>query len=130
MKWEIELYTKANNENPVLDFIESLPAKHRAKVYREIDLLEEFGIDLDYPHTCDLKGSKNKGLWELRIKFSSNISRIFYFLPEGNKFVLIHGFVKKSNETPEREIEIARRRKKDYVNRNLKGGDSRELERS
>jgi phage-related protein len=45
MKWSIELFEKANHECPVLDFIQSLPPKHRAKIEREIDLLEEFGIN-------------------------------------------------------------------------------------
>jgi hypothetical protein len=50
-KWFIELYEKQNNDCPVLSFIQSLPPKHRAKLEREIDLLEEFGINLAYPHT-------------------------------------------------------------------------------
>lgn len=117
MKWEIELYTKENNDTPVMDFIQSLPVKLQAKIYREIDLLEEFGINLGYPHTSCLKGNNNHGLWELRIKFGSDISRILYFLPVKRKFVLLHGFIKKSDETPDRELETARKRKEDYCNR-------------
>jgi len=78
MKWEVELYEKENKECPVLDFILSLPPKHRAKIEREIDLLEEFGIILTYPHTPKIQGGRYKGLWELRIKIASDISRIFY----------------------------------------------------
>jgi len=51
MKWNIELYTDNKGKSPILDFVKSLPAKHRAKVYREIDLLEQLGINLQYPHT-------------------------------------------------------------------------------
>ena len=79
-KWQVELYQKFNNDCPVLSFIQSLPPKHRAKVEREIDLLEEFGINLTYPHTLKIQGAPYKDLWELRIKFGSDISRIFYFL--------------------------------------------------
>jgi DNA-binding XRE family transcriptional regulator len=65
----------------------------------------------------NIKGSKNKDLYELKIKFSSYISRIFYFSYEQNTFILLHGFVKKSNKTPERELERARKYKIDYESR-------------
>ncbi len=117
MKWSIELFEKDNLQCPVLDFIQSLPPKHRAKIEREIDLLEEFGINLTYPHTRKIEGENYKGLWELRIQFASDISRIFYFIHLDNTFVLLHGFVKKSNKTPERELEIARKYMQDYIRR-------------
>ncbi|MCL1995248.1 MAG: type II toxin-antitoxin system RelE/ParE family toxin [Defluviitaleaceae bacterium] len=50
-------------------------------------------------------------------KFSSDITRIFYFLFEKNKFVLLHGFVKKPNKPAERELERALNYKKDYESR-------------
>lgn len=117
MKWSIELFEKENHECPVLDFIQSLPPKHRAKIEREIDLLEEFGINLTYPHTRKIEGENYKGLWELRIQFASDISRIFYFIHLGNSFVLLHGFLKKTNKTPERELEIAKKYMQDYIRR-------------
>ncbi|HBE78670.1 MAG TPA: type II toxin-antitoxin system RelE/ParE family toxin [Firmicutes bacterium] len=117
MKWTIELYEKENQQCPILNFIQSLPPKHRAKIEREIDLLEEFGINLTYPHTRKIEGENYKGLWELRIQFASDISRIFYFIYMGNTFVLLHGFLKKSNKTPERELEIAKKYFQDYIRR-------------
>lgn len=65
IKWSIELYEKENGQCPVLEFILSLPPKHQAKVEREIDLLEEFGINLTYPHTRKIEGGSYKDLWEL-----------------------------------------------------------------
>lgn len=64
MNWKIQLYEK-NKKVPILDFIQSLPSKHQAKIRREIDLLEEFGVNLTYPHTKKIEGDKYKGLWEL-----------------------------------------------------------------
>ncbi|BEP29190.1 type II toxin-antitoxin system RelE/ParE family toxin [Helicovermis profundi] len=110
MNWNIELYTK-ENKIPVLEFIQSLPAKHQAKIKREIDLLEKFGINLTYPHTKKIEGEKYKGLWELRIKFSSDNTRIFYFLHLNKTFVLLNGFQKKSNKTPSKHLKLA----KDYM---------------
>jgi len=117
MKWSIELYEKDNGQCPVLEFILSLPPKHQAKVEREIDLLEEFGINLTYPHTRKIEGGSYKDLWELRIKFARDISRIFYFIHLNNKFVLLHGFVKKSNKTPKNELEKAKNYMIDYLRR-------------
>jgi len=114
MKWTIKLYQK-NGKIPVLEFIQSLPAKEQAKVEREIDLLEKFGIFLGQPHADKIKGEKYKGLWELRIKFSSNIMRVFYFLPKERTFVLLHAIKKKSNRPRISDLEIARRRMLDYI---------------
>ncbi|KUO69562.1 MAG: hypothetical protein APF77_18380 [Clostridia bacterium BRH_c25] len=117
MIWEIKFFRKENGEDPVSDYIISLPAKHQAKVVREIDLLENLGIWLQYPHTKDLEGDEYKDLYELRIKFSNNNMRIFYFLFDGNKFILVHGFTKKSEETPKRELNIAKNRMEEYKSR-------------
>jgi len=117
MKWSIELYETQNGQCPVLEFILSLPPKHRAKAEREIDLLEEFGINLTYPHTRKIEGETYKDLWELRIKFASDISRIFYFIHLNNKLVLLHGFIKKSDKTPSNELEKAKKYMIDYLRR-------------
>ena len=116
MKWNIELYDK-NDKVPVLDFIQTLPAKQQAKIRREIDLLESFGVNLSYPHTKKIEGDMYKGLWELRIQFSSNHSRIFYFLHLNSTFVLLNGFLKKSNKTPTKELKLAKQYMEDYINR-------------
>lgn len=52
--WEVILYTTENNNNPVGDFISSLPKKEEAKVLREIDLLQQKGIYLNFPHSSDI----------------------------------------------------------------------------
>lgn len=122
MKWIIEFYEKESGEAPVEEFLNSLPPKHMAKAIREIDLLEEYGIELSFPHTKNIEGKKYKGLWELRVQVASDISRIFYFMPEGSKFVLLHGFVKKTEETPTRELDIAISRMEDYRRRYITNG--------
>jgi len=117
MKWTVDLYTDKKGKTPVLDFIKSLPVKHQSKVYREIDLLERLGINLQYPHTKKMQGHENKKLWELRVKSGSDISRVFYFLYHNNTFILLHGFVKKSNKTPQKEINKALSNLEDYLER-------------
>lgn len=117
MSWSIELYATENGEEPVMQFLDSLPGKHRAKAIWELDLLEEHGLSLKMPYVKNIQGEKYKGLMELRVQQGNDISRIFYFLPIGNKFVLLHGFVKKAQKTPRKELETALRYKEDYVRR-------------
>lgn len=115
MNWKVKLYTTVKGDNLVEEFLKRLPRKEEAKVYREIDLLEQKGIFLGFPHTSDIRGYKE--LKELRIKFGSNNIRIFYFLKLNNVFVLLHGFKKKTGKLPIREIMIANKRMKDYLER-------------
>jgi len=111
--WEIELFTTTAGEEVVADFLDSLPRKHRAKAIWEIELLSMHGSRLTLPYVRHIDGE----LWELRIKFGSDISRIFYFIPVKNRIVLLHGFVKKTDKTPPGEIETARKRMLDYKER-------------
>ena len=69
------------------------------------------------PYVKVIKGKKYQGLWELRTKFASDISRIFYFLPVDNRFVLLHGYVKKDTKLDTRELDIAKRYMDDYIRR-------------
>ena len=112
--WEIEFYTTENDAVPVSDFIATMDAKTQAKIFREIELLEELGIGLRMPHSRPLED----GLFELRITFRDGIVRVLYFHYEKKKFVLLHGFIKKTEKTPEREIAIATKYMKDYRRRN------------
>jgi phage-related protein len=117
MEWQVEYYKKENGNIPVLDYLLSLDAKIRAKAFSEIELLEKHGPELREPYVKLLKGTQYKGLFELRVKFASNISRIFYFAYRQNTFVLLHGFTKKTEITPQRELERALHYKEDYERR-------------
>ena len=66
------------------------------------------GPDLKEPFVKPIKGKQNKGLYELRIKFSGDIARIFYFTYYNGRYILLHGFIKKSIKTPQMEIDRAR----------------------
>lgn len=111
--WGIEYYKAANGQIPVKEFIETLNIKEMAKVARTIDLLEEFGINLGMPYAEHVEG----GLWELRVRLAKNRYRIIYFLHAGQKFILLHGFVKKTHKLPKKEINVAKQRLRDYISR-------------
>ena len=106
-----------NGKIPVRDFLYTLEPKLRAKAFKEIELLGKLGNELKEPYVKPIKGDKNKGLYELRIKFSNDIARIFYFMYYNNKYILLHGFIKKSLKTPQNEIKRARNYMEDYIRR-------------
>jgi phage-related protein len=112
--WSIELYQKENGEYPVKAFLQSLSVKHEAKVLRAIDLLQDKGIELQKPHAEHVEGK----IWELRVLFSGDIQRVFYLAARNRRFVLLHGFTKKTKHTPSSEKAIARNYYQDYVRRN------------
>lgn len=83
------------------NFIESLPIEIGAKVVRSITLLEMSGSYLNMPHSKKVADK----LFELRTRGQQEV-RIFYTFHQGSA-ILLHGFVKKSQKTPPKEIEIA-----------------------
>lgn len=95
------------------EFLDSLTPKHHAKAIHEIEVLADFGRELREPYVKHIDGE----LWELRIKFASDISRIFYFTWNSETIVLLHGFIKKTQKTPPAEIKTAQKRLKDYKSR-------------
>lgn len=111
--WNVDFYRTEANKSPVKDFLESLDTKMRAKALHELNLLEELGMPLREPHSKPIKD----GLFELRIKAGSDISRIFYFFWIGNITILTNEFVKKTPKTPKRKIDKALKYKLDYERR-------------
>jgi phage-related protein len=98
MKWGIEYYN-SELENEIL----SLPEGLLARYLRLTDLMLEFGSNLGIPHTRFL----GDGLIELRIKSKEGIARVFYCSLIGKKIIMLHLFIKKSNKTPRKEMQIA-----------------------
>jgi phage-related protein len=115
MDWTIEYYETPGGKCPVKEFINSLSPESKAKYIFIADLLEEYAIGVKESYVKPLAGTKK--LFEIRIKDKSNIHRILYFTFTGRRFVLLHGFTKKTEKTPIREIEIAVKRMEEYISR-------------
>ena len=111
--YEIEFYDTEAGKCPVREFLDLLEPKMKAKTLRTIDLLETNGPSLREPYSS----SMGEGLFELRSKQSSNITRIFYFFVIGKKVILTNGVLKKSRKTPKTDLELARKYKADYERR-------------
>lgn len=105
MTWQIFLY-ESGSQKPVEDFIKSLQPSAIDKITRQLELLEEFGPLLPMPHARPMGG----GLYELRIRGKQEI-RMFYVFSKGTSIYVVHGFVKKTQQTPKKEMAIARKHK-------------------
>ena len=116
MEFDVDLYETKDKKRPVEEFILSLDNKMQAKVFGMIRLLEEKGTALREPYSKPL----DDGIFELRIKQSSNITRVLYFFYIGGKIILTNGFVKKTQKTPPSEIEKAKQYRKDYLERQVR----------
>ena len=111
--FDVKYYELPNGDKPVELFLDSLDVKMRVKALGSIDILAEYGSSLREPYSK----SMGKGLFELRIKFASDITRIFYFFIVDHNIILTNGFVKKTRKTPPEEIALARKYKADYEGR-------------
>lgn len=112
-RFEVIFYEKEDGSIPVKEFLLELDAPMAAKMYRTIELLEKNGPDLREPYSKAIGG----GIFELRAKVASNISRVFFFFVRGRQIVLTNGFVKKTSKTPQSEIDRAQRFRTEYFSR-------------
>lgn len=112
--FDVEYYEKEDGTFPAEEFILSLDSKMQAKMFRELDLLETFGNQLREPHSKPL----GDGIYEIRAKEASDITRVLYFFVVNKKIILTNGFVKKTQKTPDNEIALAKKYRKDYLERN------------
>jgi phage-related protein len=102
--WDIEYYSD-RIEKVVLN----LPAGLLARYLHLTDAMLEFGPDLGMPHTRAM----GDGLFELRLKSKEGIARVFYCTVIKQRIIMLHVFTKKSQKTPQKELDIARKRLKE-----------------
>lgn len=93
----------------VLREIEEWPVGVYADFLRLTELLEEGGLDLRMPHSRAMKD----GLFELRCKGPEGIGRALYCTQVGRELVILHSIIKKTQATPAKDLELARKRLKE-----------------
>lgn len=104
MDWEIVYYS-----DDLQSTILALPARMQARYVHLTQRMLNFGPDLGMPHSRAM----GKGLFELRLKSKEGIGRVFYGLLTGRRIMMLHAFVKKSQKTPAKDLDIARVRWKE-----------------
>jgi phage-related protein len=92
---------------PVREFLDGLPTVARAKVYAAIEMLAAEGNRLRMPRSRSL----GKGLQELRVDQPQGPFRIIYCFQPDRRALLLHAFVKRTEQTPQRDLELASERR-------------------
>jgi phage-related protein len=108
-------YRTVDGKCPVQEFLDSLPGRVTQKIVWVLRLLEDMDI---VPASYFKKLAGTEDIWECRIQFGSNAYRIFCFILN-NSVLLTHGFFKKSQKTPVREIERAEAYRRDFFKRRV-----------
>ena len=111
--WEVTFYETPQGVRPAEEWLKEQGHKVGARFARVFDLLEEHGTNVTGPYVAHVRGK----IWEVRVEQEKVQRRLLYFTALGRKFVMLHGFVKKAQKAPPKEIEVAERRMKDYMNR-------------
>ncbi|MBO4218365.1 MAG: type II toxin-antitoxin system RelE/ParE family toxin [Erysipelotrichaceae bacterium] len=109
----IEFFQENDGTCPAEEFLRSLDKKMKAKVEMIMQLLEQYGNRVTEPYSKHL----DDGIFEIRAAYSSNSVRILYFFYYGKRIIMTNGFVKKTQETPPQEIELAKKRRQRFLSR-------------
>jgi phage-related protein len=112
-KYQVIFFEKDNGAAPAEDFINSLDVKMSAKVYRLLAMISENGAELREPYSKHLED----GIFELRAKVGSDVTRALYFFFTGQRVVITNGFIKKTQKTPKAEIDKAKGHREEYRQR-------------
>ena len=105
MNFEVLYFVDEKGNAPVREYIKALATPERAKVHAYLKHLSDAGYKMRRPF-ADYMGDKT-GLYELR----PGRHRVLYFFLVRNKVILLHAFLKKTDEIPKRDIELALHRK-------------------
>ena len=104
MDYTITYYSEAVQEQ-IIDLPDTLAARYIVLTRRMVAL----GPNLGEPHTKAFRD----GLFELRLKGAEGIARVFFCTMIGKRIVILHSFIKKTDRTPKRELDVAQTRLKE-----------------
>ncbi|MEM6598839.1 MAG: type II toxin-antitoxin system RelE/ParE family toxin [Cyanobacteria bacterium P01_C01_bin.69] len=106
MTWKITFYsTKVERET--LNF----PPGILANFLRIAEMIKETGPSLGKPYTASMGG----GLFEIRAKGKEGIGRSLYCMVKGEEIIILHSFIKKTQKTPKKALDIAKKRMKEVT---------------
>lgn len=102
----VHFYATDLGAEPVREWLKQLPAIERRTIGEDIKTVQ-FGWPLGMPLVRHMGG----GIWEVRIRLENRIARVLFVL-EGATMVLLHGFIKKTQTTPQADLDLAKERLK------------------
>ena len=113
----IQFYRTSTGKSPVEEFLDSLPDRHAQKVAWVLRLVERLNV---VPSQYLKKLAGTEELWEIRVQIGGNSYRFLGFFDGPRLLVLMSGFSKKQQKIPAREIDLARQRRTEYLQRKTK----------
>jgi len=100
-------YRTAEGREPVREFLKALPREDRQEVGADLYTLQS-----EWPIGMPLVRAMGKGLWELRSDLGERIARVLFCF-HNQQIVVLHAFIKKTQATPARELDLAAKRMKE-----------------
>ena len=110
----IVFYRAFSGVSPIEEFLDALNGNQARKVLWVLKLIEELET---IPGQYFKKLIGTDDIWEVRVQFGNDTFRLLGFFDGGHLIILTNGFAKKTQKTPLAEIQLAERRKKDYLSR-------------
>lgn len=113
---KFEFYTRPNGRTEFVEFLQTLPTKDKQKLLATISMIQEQGLLV--AQRMEWVKKLDNDIFEIRSKVSSNIQRALYFHVVNDRFIITHGFTKKTQKTPTAEIKHAKTLKKEFEENN------------
>ena len=111
---EVEFYKTPSGSSPIEEFLDSLDARQAKKVTWVLGLIEELER---IPQQYFKKLSGSDEIWEVRAKVGKETFRLLGFMKGAKLVILVHAFKKKSQQIRKADIQLAEKRKKEYLSR-------------
>lgn len=111
--FKVVFYETIDGKCPVEKFLDDSNLKMMVKLTGILEILQERGNLLREPYSKFLED----GIFEVRGKVGSDVSRILYFFYYNGEIVLTNGFIKKTQKTPRNEISLAKKYRSDFIER-------------
>ncbi len=102
----VDFYKEESGNEPVRKWLKSLSIEDRRIIGKDIRI-----VQLDWPVGSPLVKPLGSAIWEIRSDLDNRISRIL-FIFHNSTIILLHGFIKKTQKTPQQDIELAKKRMK------------------
>lgn len=110
-KCEVIYYISSKGNCPIKEFLDSLSEIQQAKILRVIEIIKNYGLQQARSY---VKKITNTPFWEIRILGRDNI-RVVYVVPYKDTVLILHGFIKKSQKIPGKELSLAFKRYKEWI---------------
>ena len=118
-EFSVVFYDTPIGAEPAKEYLDSLDAKMFAKTLRSIEVVRAEGPAAREPYSKHLE----EGIFEIKARVGSDISRVLYFFFINRRIILTHGFVKKTQKTPRAEIDRAKKYRAEFLSRKRPNDD-------